>query len=43
MSKGIVDMIWYLYNYEGLSSGEIAERLGISEYEVIKVIQPSGY
>lgn len=41
-SKVDADRIWELY-YRGEPAFKIAEILGITEYDVIKVLQPNGY
>ena len=43
MSKSLRQKIWYLHDIEGLTSGEIAEVLGIDEYDVVRVLRPNGY
>lgn len=43
MSKSLIAKIRYLHDYEGLSSGEIARRLDIDEWLVVKVLRPVGY
>lgn len=41
MSKTLKAQIRHLHYYEGLSSGEIAAKLDISEWEVVKVLRPN--
>ena len=42
MSKTTKAQIWTLW-YDGYSVYEIAEALDLSEYDVIRILQPAGY
>ena len=42
MSRSTTQAIWALY-YEGFTVREIADELNLSEYDVIRTLQPDGY